>query len=72
MFYVTIKYYNIECEILSFELPDDIEHGELPQAKRGMLIKRFKDVKLFQEDALVKGIQLFDDSKVLEKNSLFC
>ena len=71
IFYETIKYFNIKCEILSFDLPDDVEHGEHPQSKRGMLVKRFKEVKLFQEDALVKGIQLFEDSKVLDKRILF-
>lgn len=71
IFYETITCFNISSKILSFDLPDEDEHIEHPKERRGMLVKGLPTVELFQEDALVKGIQIYLDSNIDEKKALF-
>lgn len=71
IFYETCKHYNINSEIHSFDLPDDIEHIEHPHKKRGVFLKNIKAVKLYQEDGLKKGIGIFQSSTADNKTALF-
>lgn len=71
IFYETVKGFEIESEIFSFDLPDEEEHQEHPGNERGKMVKGFKGVHLFQEDALVKGIDLYLSDNNSEKTPLF-
>ncbi|MCR9067186.1 MAG: class I SAM-dependent methyltransferase, partial [Cytophagales bacterium] len=71
VFYETITAFNIDGTVYSFDLPDDEDHIEHPREKRGALVRGLPNVKLYQEDALVKGIELYIDSDLKNKSSLF-
>jgi hypothetical protein len=71
IFYETINHFNIDAEIHSFDLPDEIYHQEHPHEKRGMLVKGLNKVNLYQEDGLVKSFQIFDNSIIKNKKALF-
>lgn len=71
IFYETCMHYNINSEIHSFDLPDDIEHIEHPHKNRGAFLKNIKAIKLYQEDGLKKGIGIFQSSTVGNKTALF-
>lgn len=71
IFYETITNFQIQAEIYSFDLPDDIEHVEHPHEQRGVLVKGLKKVHLYQEDGLVKSFEIFKNSQDDKKRALF-
>ena len=71
IFYEICKYFKINSEIHSFDLPDNIDHIEHPHEKRGFLVRNLKEVKLYQEDGLKKGIDIFNSSSTENKQALF-
>ncbi len=52
IFYEISRNFNIEMDINSIDLPDDVEHVEHPGEKRGAFVKGIKMVKLHQGDGL--------------------
>lgn len=61
VFYEITKYYRVNTEIHSIDLPDDIEHVEHPGYKRGKLVRGLKDVFLHQGDGLDKSLSLLKE-----------
>lgn len=52
IFYEISKEFNINTEIHSIDLPDDVFHNEHPQNNRGKMVKGIKQVTLHQADGL--------------------
>jgi cephalosporin hydroxylase len=71
IFHETVKYFNLDSEIHSFDLPDNIDHIEHPKHTRGHYIKKIKSVKLYQEDGVLKSIEIYNNSFKKNKSSLF-
>lgn len=61
-FYEISRAFSIDCEIHSIDLPDDVDHQEHPEKKRGMLVKGIKQVKLHQGDGLQTSLQLYAEA----------
>lgn len=61
IFYETAKYYNINAEIHSIDLPDDIEHQEHPHQDRGKLVRNIKQVNLHLGDGLDKSFEIYNN-----------
>jgi hypothetical protein len=61
IFYETCRTFDISAEIHSIDLPDDIEHGEHPKLKRGMLVKGKKGVHLHQGDGLETSLRILSE-----------
>jgi cephalosporin hydroxylase len=70
VFYETIKSFNINCQIHSIDLPDNVFHKEHPQTKRGIFVKGIKEVTLHQADGLSRSFEIYDKSNVND-NVLF-
>jgi len=58
VFYETGKFFNITIEIHSIDLPDEAKHLEHPGAKRGLLVKGLKEVKLHTGDGLETAMRI--------------
>lgn len=58
VFYETAKYFNIETEIHSIDLPDNISHIEHPGYNRGKLVNGLKNITLHQGDGLDKSLEI--------------
>jgi cephalosporin hydroxylase len=71
IFYETINAFDVEAEIFSFDLPDDLEHIEHPGSSRGKLVKGLEGVYLYQEDALVRSFEIYNKSAILDKKAFF-
>lgn len=71
VFYETIKAFNVKATVHSFDLPDDVEHVEHPHEQRGMLVKGFKEVKLYQEDGVSGALRITKKYKLKDKDLLF-
>ena len=59
VFYEIKEAFNIDCEIHSVDLPDDVEHNEHPKEKRGNLVKGLKNVHLHIGDGVSKSLELY-------------
>ncbi len=59
IFYEAGKQFDINLEIYSIDLPDDLDHQEHPRSKRGHMVKGLAGVTLYQGDGLSKAIELF-------------
>jgi cephalosporin hydroxylase len=60
IFYETCNALGIDTEIHSIDLPDDVEHVEHPGAKRGILVKNIKAVKLHLGDGLDTSLRILE------------
>jgi hypothetical protein len=58
IFFETTKFFNIDSEIHSIDLPDDVSHVEHPGAKRGKLVRGLKKVTLHTGDGLDTSLRL--------------
>ncbi len=70
VFYETAKYFDIDCTVYSFDLPDEVEHNEHPHEQRGILVKGLP-VKLFQEDGVEGASKLAKKKKYTSNEILF-
>jgi hypothetical protein len=59
IFYETIKYFNLNTEIHSIDLPPDQEHAEHPKEKRGIYVRKIKGVNLHLGDGASKSLELY-------------
>ena len=59
IFYETIKFLNLQTEIISIDLPDNEYHQEHPGLRRGKFVKNKKNVKLYQGDGLKKSLEIY-------------
>ncbi len=71
VFYETIRAFNINATVHSFDLPDDVEHVEHPHEQRGMLVKGLNKVKLYQEDGVTGALRVTKKYKLKDKDLLF-
>jgi len=53
IFYETCEFFKLNTTIHSIDLPKNIEHAEHPGENRGILVKDFPEVKLYEGDGLV-------------------
>jgi cephalosporin hydroxylase len=60
IFYESVNYFKIDCEIHTIDLPDDIQHVEHPGQHRGELIKGIKKVYMHQGDGATTALSLWD------------
>lgn len=67
IFYETSKNFNLDTEIHSIDLPDNIAHQEHPRHSRGLLVKNIKDVKLYQGDGLDTSLKIYNSTLSNEK-----
>jgi cephalosporin hydroxylase len=58
IFFETCRTFNIDAQIHSIDLPDDVEHGEHPKDRRGMLVQGKKGVHLHLGDGLDTALRL--------------
>lgn len=63
IFYETTQAFNIKTEIHSIDLPDDVFHNEHPKNDRGILVRKFKAVKLHQADGISKSLEIISQKK---------
>lgn len=63
IFYEISEAFNIDTEIHSIDLPDDVYHNEHPQKNRGIMVRGIEKVKLHQADGLVRSFELIDQKK---------
>ena len=63
IFFEICKYFDFNTEIHTIDLPDDVEHDEHPQRKRGYYVKGIKAVKMHQGDGVSTAIDLCASSK---------
>lgn len=61
-FYEISRAFGIACEIHSIDLPDDVDHQEHPERKRGMLVRGIKQVTLHQGDGLQSALRLYSEA----------
>ena len=59
IFYEITQAFDLEAEIHSIDLPDDVAHVEHPKNNRGKLVKQIKTVNLYQGDGLEKTLELY-------------
>jgi len=58
IFYETARYFNIDTEIHSIDLPDNVNHDEHPHKRRGHYVKQIKEVKLYQGDGISTALEI--------------
>ncbi|MFI5240698.1 MAG: class I SAM-dependent methyltransferase [Candidatus Saccharimonadia bacterium] len=56
VFFEATKAFNIETQIHSIDLPDDVSHAEHPHNDRGKLVRGLPDVYLHQGDGLATAL----------------
>ena len=59
IFYEITRSFELEAEIHSTDLPDDVDHVEHPRRNRGKLVKHIKKVSLYQGDGLEKTLEIY-------------
>jgi cephalosporin hydroxylase len=59
IFYETCKFLNIDTEIHSVDLPDDVQHVEHPHSKRGKLVKGKKNIFLHLGDGVNVSLDIY-------------
>lgn len=59
IFYETARHFGLALEIHSIDLPDDVEHCEHPQNKRGIMVRGLPDVTLHYGDGLNKTLEIY-------------
>ncbi|MES2416413.1 MAG: class I SAM-dependent methyltransferase [Patescibacteria group bacterium] len=63
IFYETAHYFNIQTEIHSIDLPENIEHNEHPHKERGKFVKHIKKVHLHLGDGMDTSLGILKESK---------
>ena len=63
IFFEIIRYFKIPAKIYSVDLPDNIEHLEHPKSKRGLLVKKIKEVALIQGDGVSESLKIYKKHK---------
>lgn len=58
VFYEASKVLELETQIHSIDLPDDVEHGEHPHSERGKMVRGYPGVKLHQGDGLDTALKI--------------
>ncbi len=61
-FYETVIHYDIQCDIHSVDLPDNIAHVEHPSLERGKLVRGLKRVHLHQGDGIETSLRIWRNS----------
>jgi len=61
IFYETCKFLELDTEIHSVDLPDNISHDEHPHDSRGKLVKGKKNVFLHQGDGVDTSLALYNN-----------
>jgi len=69
IFYESKKYFNLNPHIYSIDLPDNVDHPEHPHSDRGLLVRKFCNVKLIQGDGVTQALKIY--KKYNFKNALF-
>ena len=59
IFHETVKYFRLDSEIHTIDLPDDVHHVEHPGRRRGALIKGIKSVHMHQGDGATTALALW-------------
>lgn len=72
IFYETVNYFEINSEIHSIDLPDNVKHIEHPKENRGILVKGIKQVILHQGDGLKVSIDIYKKIRKKVKPLFFC
>jgi hypothetical protein len=63
IFYEVTDALELKTVIHSIDLPDDVEHGEHPHEKRGLLVRGLDRVKLHQGDGVDTSLKIMERSK---------
>lgn len=70
VFYEAATAFGINCQVHSFDLPDDVEHVEHPHDARGELVRGLP-VKLYQEDGVTGALRICKKNKIKDDEVLF-
>jgi cephalosporin hydroxylase len=70
IFYETVKYFRLDCEIHTIDLPDGTRHVEHPGHRRGALVRHIKGVHMHQGDGVTTALALWD-AAVVRRKALF-
>jgi cephalosporin hydroxylase len=71
VFYETVRYFHLSCEIYSVDLPDDSPHPEHPHGKRGFFVKGLPGVTLYQGDGLDVSLALYKNIRTKSRPLFF-
>ncbi len=63
IFYEIKQAFNIQTEIHSIDLPNEVYHNEHPKNDRGIMVKGINEVNLHQGDGLEKSFEIIDQKK---------
>ncbi|MFO0355596.1 MAG: CmcI family methyltransferase [Sphingobacteriaceae bacterium] len=63
IFYEVSEAFQINTQIHSIDLPDDVFHGEHPKDNRGKMVRGISKVTLHQADGLQRSFELIDQKK---------
>jgi hypothetical protein len=58
LFYETSRFFQLDAQVHSIDLPDDVAHVEHPGQARGQLVRGLSGVTLYQGDGLAVGLEL--------------
>ena len=71
VFYETSKYFGLDIEVHSVDLPDEIVHQEHPGQQRGVLVKGLREVMLHQGDGLTVCLDIYNRIEKPNKTLVF-
>ncbi len=71
IFYEITDAFDIQTEIHSIDLPDDVFHNEHPKNDRGKMVRGISNVKLHQADGLKRSFELIHEKKPTGKVLFF-
>ena len=63
IFYETAQQFGLNLEIHSIDLPDDVEHIEHPQGRRGVMVQGLAGVTLHYGDGLNKTLEIYSKNQ---------
>lgn len=58
IFYETVTYFGLHCEIHTIDLPDGVDHEEHPKGKRGSLVRNIKAIRMHEGDGVTTALDL--------------
>lgn len=71
IFYETVKYFKIDSEVHTIDLPDDERHIEHPGRRRGAMVRNISGVHMHQGDGVTTALALWSDSAMTGKPIFF-
>lgn len=71
IFYETCRFFSLDTEIHTIDLPDNIEHEEHPHSKRGFYIKNIKSIQQHLGDGVSIAMNVYNTTQVSKRPFFF-